>query len=118
MPAFRADQYNVLGGTIGAAGSLSTVIDTSGYDLHGLMVLPNGTAALVAGTISFNVGYQIDALYPLVDNTNTAVGLPFSTSGVAYSFVATQAIRPYRYVQVKTSAAQTNGAVIRIPVKL
>ena len=116
--ALRADQWNQLSGTMAAGGSLSQVIDTSGYDLQGLIARPVGTLTLTAGTIQFRVGVVEGTLYPLVDGANARVGLPISTTGVAFSFVAVQAIRPYRYVQVEHSTAMVNGATITLPVKL
>lgn len=117
MPLY-SDQFNIFTGTIPAGGSLSQVIDTTGYSLQGLGLVQNGTAALVAGTIQFRVGWVPGTLYPLNDGSNVRVGIPNGTGSAAYSYVAVQAIRPYRYVQIETSAAQTNGAQVKIPVKL
>lgn len=116
MP-LHSDQFNIFTGTIPAGGSLSQVIDTEGYDLQGLGII-QGAGTLVPGTIQFRVGWVAGTLYPLNDGSNVRVGIPHGTGSTAYSFVAVQAIRPYRYVQIETSVAQGNGASIKIPVKL
>lgn len=116
MP-LHSDQFNVYTGTIPAGGSLSQVIDTTGYTLQGLALI-QGAGTLVPGTIQFRVGWIPGTLYPLNDGANVRVGIPNSTTSVAYSYVAVQAIRPYRYVQIETSVAQGNGASVIIPVKL
>lgn len=115
----RYDGFNQLSGTIGASGSLTRVIDTEGFDVHGLILRPSsGTGTLAAGTVQFRVGVLPGTVYPLVDATNTRVGFPNDTSALAYSFVAVQCLRPYRYVQVETSVNQTQAVDVLLPVKL
>lgn len=113
------DGFNQLSGTIGSGGSLSQVIDTEGFPLGGLMMFPSsGSGTLAAGNIQFRVGVTPTTLYPVMDNTNTRIAIPYSTTGVAYSWQVLNAIMPYRYVQVETSVNQTQAVTVTIPVKL
>ena len=115
----RYDSFNQLSGTIGAGGSISQQIDTEGFDLQGLVLYPSGgSGTLAAGTVQFRVGFATGTVYPLVDASNNRVGFPYSTTALAYSFVAVQALRPYRYVVVETSVNQTQAVTVTLPVKL
>lgn len=115
----KYDAYNQLSGTIGASGSLTRIIDTEGFALHGLILRPtSGSGTMVAGTVQFRVGIAAGTVYPLVDASNVRVGFPNGTSALAYSWIALQCLRPYRYVQVETSANQTQSVDVILPVKL
>lgn len=117
MP-LHADQFNQLSGTISPTGSLSQVIDTEGWTVPGLLIVAT-TSTLTAGSIQFRVGVTPTALYPLNDAANVRVAVPFgAVAGMAYGLTVAQTIAPWRYVQVETTVAQTNGAKITIPVKL
>jgi hypothetical protein len=110
--------FNQWIGTIAASGSLSPQFDTEGYNVTGLMLRPHVSGGtLSAANAQFRVGIASGSLVPLVDGNNNRVALPFTTTAVAYSFLALQAIRPYRYVQVETSAAQAGAVDVIIPVK-
>jgi len=113
----RMDMFNNLGGTIAAGGSLSQTFDLEGYQYLGLMLFPP-SSTLVPGTVQFRVSVDNVTFVPLMDSTNTRVGIPFSTTALAYSAAALAFGAPYRYVKLETSNAQGNGVNARIPVKL
>lgn len=118
--ALHSDQFNVYTAPVPTAGSLSAIVDTEGYTLAGLALVPRA-GALVAGTMQLRVGWVPGTLYPLVDGNNARVGLPFGVAGAAFSWAAAavQAIRPWRYVQAEvTGVNQTNGANFVVSVKL
>lgn len=113
----RMDMFNVLAGTIPLGGSVSQTIDTEGYQVVGLIVSPT-SGTLTAGTVQFRVSPDDVTFVPLMDGSNVRVGIPFSTTAVAYSATALSVVSPYRYWRVETTNAQGNGINLRVPVKL
>lgn len=98
-------------GTINAAGTLSAELDLAGASLYGLIY-----SGATNGTLSFQVSALPDAAGGTYqDMLSVSVG-PTGAAG-AVSGITLEALRPYRYVKVKMSVAQTTGVLLLIPAK-
>lgn len=107
-------------GTIAAGGTLTSEIDLGEWSLTGL--ISDGNA--LTGTLTFQVSAfsDNDSVYAenYVDVRNSdgsALSVTIAANRAIKGIDIIQALQPYRYVKIKTSAAQTNGAKFYLPVK-
>lgn len=112
---------NVLRATITATGTLTNEIDLSEYLLNGIIA-----SGATNGTINFqvsaypdaavNVGYT-SSYTTLYDDLGTAVAITLPTGTSAIGADKLRMLAGYRYVKIKTTPAQTTGALFLLPVR-
>ena len=108
----------IIDGTIHYNGTLSQEIPLSDHEMIGLHV-PSGW---VNGTLSFQVSNTSDdssvggAYVDLLGSDGAAISAGPVSDGFAISGIVLEPLKPYHYVKVKSSIAQT-GAVIHIITK-
>jgi hypothetical protein len=96
--------------TVAAAGTVSTVADTTGYDFVGMQkdAVAIGTAATLNG--SFDASTPV----PIIDSTGTAVGFTGMTSVTAQTVILQQVkeVRAMSRMSITMGSTQTNGATL------
>lgn len=99
---------NLAIGTMGANGTLSEEMDTSGFTLLGLL-----TDGAANGTLNFLVSDQAISVTgtnnyrPLRDSSGVAVAYTLPTGSNAFKESDMRVLVPYRYVRLLSSVAQT-----------
>lgn len=107
-------------GTITAGGTLTSELDLGGWSTAGL--ISDGSA--LTGTLTFQVSAYSDNdtrfssnYVELRNGDGTALSITIAANRAISGDEIIQALASYRYVKIKTSAAQTNGAKFYLPVK-
>ena len=104
-------------GTINAGGTLSSELDIGSFSLFGLDVLSmlNSKLSFMGSALSDAEGGVYKDIKDEIGNTRS-IG-PSGTSLAVSSDKITQIISGWRYVRLKSAAAQTNGVLFYIPAK-
>jgi hypothetical protein len=106
--------YTAYVGTINSGAQTTQELDLQGFTVHGLII----ETGYVTGSLVFQVGHNTGTLVPLVGSDGNRVATSSITSSAfAVSSEVLKPLAAYRFVQIETSAAQTNGLRIIVPVK-
>jgi len=106
--------YTAYVGTINSGGTLTQEIDLQGFVTNGLII----ESGYVTGSLVFRVGHNTGTLRSLVGSDGNRVATSsISSASFALSSEFLKPLAAYRFVQIETSAAQTNGLRIILPVK-
>lgn len=110
----------LLQGTIAAGGTLTNEIDMGGWSSMGLIAdgsALTGTLTFQASAFSDNDSVYAENYVDIRNGDGSALSITIAANRAISGDEIIQALQPYRYVKIKTSAAQTNGALFYIPVK-
>lgn len=111
---------SMLNGTINAAGTLTNELDFGGWSTAGLISDGNaltGTLTFYASPFSDSDTQNTSNYVAIRNGDGSALAITIAANRAISGDEIIQALAPYRYVKIGTSAAQTNGAKFYLPVK-
>lgn len=109
---------NILTGTIPASGTLSQEIDLREYTTFGLIC---ESTTFVNGTLTFQAASKPEAegghYFPVLASNGVAAAVGPVSGRFVVSSAVLDILKPYRYIKIASSIAQSSEVTFKLPVK-